>query len=636
MKKTKNKKAEGEKRESGNQITAETTALPGAPRPTRTDLPAPGEYKIVPRGSVRPDPNQPRKTFNPETLKELAESIRKNGILSPLVVQFVPAELKIIEPDFANEHKWQAVSIAKGSVEFESREEGPVRAFSAGCTVDGYQIVFGERRWRASEIAGLREIPVIVRELTEREVFAQQFIENNQRENLSALEEAKAIKDRLATERVSNPDFKQSDLAELLNLSDGTVSGRLALLRLSAPVTEALTGGKIQMAVAGLIAMVPNPNAQEKLLAQITNEEAYDFPFSSRDVEQIIEDEYFKSLKEAPFDLKDPSMFDGAQLVKGNWVWNEVKLGSEIVVSSCEHCPFRTGNMKSDFPQIKNFEACTKPGCYQAKCVRHFAGEAATALAKGQKVLTPKEFKAVRGQYVKADDYTREHGVYGHWGEMMGKKAPTPALVVTESGLEKVYPKEEAIEAAKKNGTKFKKQQTPEDEAKEEQKRKDAEARGRSLIVVMEACAAELLKGLAKMPDGKAWELAAEMGEASGYTRRDMLELLYEKAKTDKVRVLAIGFCNASLFPVSVNEGKWITDVADYWERAGVDLEAAEKRMAKDAVPALPLEKAEAKQKELLAVKKSKGPKKMSASAKARIAAAARARWAKVKAKAGV
>lgn len=588
------------------------SALPGngahgVTRPTG-DLPGAGEYKTVALRLVRPDPNQPRKTFDPDKLKELAESIRKNGILSPLVVQLMPAKLKIEEPNLMHDD-WQAIDRA-GAVVFSGTESN-VKMCADKDAEEFYQIVFGERRWRAAGLAGLREIPVIVRELTEREVFAQQFIENNQRENLSALEEAQAIRARLDRERVENPDFKQSELAELLDLSDGTVSGRLALLRLSAPVTEALTGGKIQMAVAGLIAMIPNPNAQEKLLTKITNEEDYQFPFSFRDVEELIDDEYCKSLKEAPFDLKDPSMFAGAEMIKGNFVLNGVKLGSEVVSESCEKCPFRTGNMKADFPHIKNFEACTKPGCYQAKCMAHFAGEAATAMAKGQKVLTPKEFKAVRGQYVKANDYERDLGTYSYWGELMGKKAPQPALVVTETGLEKVYVKEEAIEAAKKNGKKFKTKQTPEDEAKEEQKQKEIASRGAFLVTVMEACAPELVKGLAKLSEGKAWDLAAEMMEgANGYTRQDMVGLLLKNTKSSKARVLAIQFCSNSHFPVDGNKGKWFTGALHYWEFAGVDLEAAEKKMTKDAVPALPLEKPEAKQKELLAVKKSKAPKK--------------------------
>lgn len=625
------------KTKTKQKAATETAREDARPAPTAAALPLPGEYKTVPRASVRPDPNQPRKTFDPAKMEELAESIRKNGILSPLVVQFVPAELKIIEPDMANDHKWQAVDRA-GGVVFDSTQENVVRAFAIGRTEDGYQIVFGERRWRAAALAGLATIPVIIRELTEREVFSQQFIENNQRENLSALEEAAAIRDRLAKEQAANPDFKQGDLATELNLSPATVSGRLALLRLSAPVTEALTGGKIQMAVAGVIAMIPNPNAQEKLLKAITDEENYNFPFSVRDVEELIEDEYFKSLKEAPFDLKDDCLFDGAQLVKGNWMLNEVKLGSEIVVSSCANCPFRTGNMKAEFPHIKNFDACTKPGCYQAKCMAHFSQEAATAMAKGQKVLTEKEFKAARGQYVKSSDYDREGGTYSYWGQMMGKKAPTPALVVTETGLEKVYVKEEAIEAAKKNGTKFETKKSPQELEKEALKIRATEERGKFLVTVMEACAPELLKGLAKLPDAKAWGLAAEMMEgANGYTRQDMTELLLKNTKGGKARVLAIQFCSNSHFPVDGRTGKWFTGALHYWEFAGVDLAAAEKKMAKDApAPALPLEKPEAKQKELLAVKASKKAtkKKLTPAAIARITAKARARWAAAKAKA--
>ena len=616
------------------KVKAESAAVTDAPLQRSAGdagaKPGPGEFKIVPREKVRPDPNQPRKTFDETKLNELAESIRANGILSPLVVQLMPPKLRIEEPNMFHDD-WQVIDKA-GAVVFNGNE-GPVKMLYEKEAQEFYQIVFGERRWRASELAGLKEIPVIVRELTEREVFVQQFVENNARENLTALDEAKAFQDRIAKEKETDPTFNAEKLAEALGLTRSTVYNRLVLTRLIQPVLDALTAGKIQTTVAGLIAMIPDPKQQEKLLAKITDEEDWQFPFSFRDVEELIEDEYCKQLKDAPFDLKNQNPFPGAQMVKGVWWLDNVKLSDDIEFQACETCPHRSGNLKESFPHIKNGNVCTKPNCYASKCQAHFLAESAAALKKGQKVMSQKEFKKVRKDYVLADDCDREFGSYSYWSELLGKKAPEPALIVTDKGLEKAYPKELAVEVAKKNGKiKAEAPTTPEERAKKEQKRKDAEARKERRQALVVELAPRLSECLAKLSDKLAWELAAEMIMSVEWPDEDLEAPLIEKAKGHKAKTLGKCFADQEWTPLH-HDGDWNKDNVALWKRAGIDLIEEEKKRDKEAAQALPLPKSAPQQKELLMVKKS-APKKISATAREKIAAAAKARWAKVKAKA--
>ena len=153
-----------------------------------------------------PDPNQPRKFFDLDALKQMADSIKENGILQDLLV---------------------------------------TRADK------GYQILDGERRWRAAKLAGLKLIPIAVREVTRGNELALQLIANQQRQNLTALEEAAAYR------KAVDAGQKAEDLAQRLGLSRATVFGRLRLNDLDANTRKALEEGTISVSVAGLAAMVP-------------------------------------------------------------------------------------------------------------------------------------------------------------------------------------------------------------------------------------------------------------------------------------------------------------------------------------------------------------------------------------------
>ena len=165
--------------------------------------------RMLPIGDLMPNPNQPRKTFNEQALEELSESIKKNGILQPLIVSSVHPE-----------------------------EE----------TDDRFVIVAGERRWRAAQSAGLHEVPALVKKFDLRQRSEVAIVENIQREDLSSLELAEAYKDLI--ERFG---YRQEDLAQTLGKNRSTITNSMRLLSLPESVKEKLQNGTLSEGHARLL-----------------------------------------------------------------------------------------------------------------------------------------------------------------------------------------------------------------------------------------------------------------------------------------------------------------------------------------------------------------------------------------------
>ena len=182
---------------------------------------------------VEPNREQPRKVFDEDSLNELAESIRKHGILQPLLV---------------------------------ARRDGY------------YEIIAGERRWRAAKIAGLKEVPVIVKNMTDREILEVSLIENIQREDLNPIEEARAY-ERLLTEF----DLKQEELAERVAKSRTAVANSMRLLKLSNAVQDMIVQGKLTAGHARPLIGIENSEEQEKLARQIVDQK-----MSVREAEKFV------------------------------------------------------------------------------------------------------------------------------------------------------------------------------------------------------------------------------------------------------------------------------------------------------------------------------------------------------------
>jgi ParB family chromosome partitioning protein len=182
---------------------------------------------------VEPNRDQPRKKFDEDALLELAESIKQFGVLQPLLVQ--------------------------------KRD-------------DYYEIIAGERRWRAAKIAGIKEVPVIVKQLTEQEIMEISLIENIQREDLNPIEEALAYK-RLLTEF----DLKQDEVAERVSKSRTAVTNAMRLLKLDERVQQMVIDEMLTTGHARALLGIEDPEKQ-----YVTAQKIFDEKLSVRDTEKLV------------------------------------------------------------------------------------------------------------------------------------------------------------------------------------------------------------------------------------------------------------------------------------------------------------------------------------------------------------
>lgn len=179
----------------------------------------PGIVMEIPIDSIAPNPKQPRKDFEDSTLNDLASSLRETGMLQPVVV----------------------------------RRMG-----------QGYQLIVGERRWRAAKLAGLSQVPAVIREATDAQTLELALIENLLREDLNPMEEAQAYQ-RLLTEF----GWTQEELAQRVGRDRSTIANCLRLLKLPELVQADLRTGKLTMGHARALLSLVSEDEQLKLRDQI-------------------------------------------------------------------------------------------------------------------------------------------------------------------------------------------------------------------------------------------------------------------------------------------------------------------------------------------------------------------------------
>lgn len=188
---------------------------------------------ILKINDVEPNKNQPRRTFNEDSLIELSESIKQHGIVQPLVV----AKQK-----------------------------------------DYYEIIAGERRWRAAKIAGLKEVPVIIKDYSPQKIMEVALIENIQREDLNPIEEAKAYKNL-----IDEYNLKQDQVAEKVSKSRTAVTNALRLLKLDDRVQEMLINENISSGHARALLGLDDAEKQYNIATQI-----FDEKLSVRETEKLV------------------------------------------------------------------------------------------------------------------------------------------------------------------------------------------------------------------------------------------------------------------------------------------------------------------------------------------------------------
>jgi ParB family chromosome partitioning protein len=188
---------------------------------------------IVKLIKIEPNREQPRKNFDEDALQELADSIKQFGMLQPILVQ-------------------------------DKKEY--------------YEIIAGERRWRAAKLAGLKEVPVIIRNYSNQEIVEISLIENIQREDLNPIEEAQAF-----SRLLSEFHLKQDEVAERVSKSRAAVTNSIRLLKLCAEVQDMLIQDMISTGHARCLIAVENPEEQLQLAQRV-----FDEKLSVRDVEKIV------------------------------------------------------------------------------------------------------------------------------------------------------------------------------------------------------------------------------------------------------------------------------------------------------------------------------------------------------------
>ncbi len=213
---------------------------------------------IIKLADIEPNRKQPRQNFNEDALSELAESIKQFGVIQPLIVQ---------------------------------KREGY------------YEIIAGERRWRASKLAGIKEVPVIIKDYTDEEIMEIALIENIQREDLNPIEEARAYR-RLLDEY----KLKQEDVAQKVSKSRVTITNSMRLLKLSEDVQNMVIDGMISSGHARALLAIDDKEKQLLLANKI-----FDEKLSVRETEKLVKDVLEPKVKEKKEKLKDDFIYEHIQ-----------------------------------------------------------------------------------------------------------------------------------------------------------------------------------------------------------------------------------------------------------------------------------------------------------------------------------
>lgn len=520
-------------------------ALPDGDVPPLTLSPSASYEPAFPMSALRESPTNPRKHYG--DLDELAQSIRASGILSPLLVR--PRD-------------------------------------------DHHEIVFGHRRFRAAARAGLSEIPVTVRDMSDREVIEAQIIENAQRSDIHPMEEAEGFQ-RLHAEH----GYSAEDLAAKVGKSASYVYGRIRLCALCSEARELFAAGRFQLAVALTLAQVTDPTLQAAAAKEVSEPRWAGHVWTTADARRHIVHSYMLRLVDAPFDPADAALIPAA--------------------GACTTCPKNTGRELALFPNEKAEAMCTDRVCFDVKRDAGWALRKAGAEDRGERVLSDEEvteiwpsgrFYSYRGPYLSLDETCFEdpkRRVYrdlltgqiplviarvdGTVYELIEKKLIPKLLKAAGHDFEKLRA-EMAREAAEKAGTKAAGGgKDAEAKWKAEQAKRDLERK------IEERTRTEIMRALADagqntpFVDGRVfWQfLASSLAHLLGGSERELakrrgLKGDPTKAIFDEIACLAPGGCRSMivemLFLLAHDHGEedLVNELARFYK---VDLGAIEKRV---------------------------------------------------------
>lgn len=336
-------------------------------------------------------PTNPRKRFPKTAHEEMVASVRQLGVLQPVLLRPWPADRK------------------------------PPSGATIADTLEAFELVSGERRWRAARDAGVEAILAVVRPLTDVQVLEIQIVENLQREDVHPLEEAEGY-ERL----LKSAGYNADTLGEKVGKSRAYIYARLKLLDLCPEAREAFFDGKLDASTALLVARIPGKVLQKKAVKDLVN--GYGGPLSYRSAKDHVRRNFMLRLAEATFKPADASLVPAA--------------------GSCKECPKRTGNNPDLFGDVDDADVCTDPKCFEDKRQAHYLKLKETAEKKGVKViegdaarkLMPYGTHSLGGGYVPLDNTCEDDPEHRTYRQILGKEAPIAAIIETNPTYESKRP----------------------------------------------------------------------------------------------------------------------------------------------------------------------------------------------------
>jgi ParB/RepB/Spo0J family partition protein len=375
--------------------------------------------------SIRPSPTNPRVTFDEAELQKLAKSIEKHGVLQPPLVRPLGGYIVDTDPErslhdlglsqeavswlYAAGMKRLGDLVGKGKylrpkpktpvseLIYEAlksvktiplTEAAKVRDSFVGRGTHTHELVDGERRFRAAQIAGLDTIDCHVRELSDREVLEIQLVANEQREDVLPLERA------VAYGRLVDAGATISEISEAISQSESTVRQILLLRNIPKSLSDAVNRGEVKPYTASLVGRVPGTQRRERLAYFIVNRV---------DPDIISKERFGSNWKPCNFDMGTDALTtrdvegliaEFCMVELGKRATFSLKMAGIADTPSCEACPKLAANGKKEDPEgfkaIRN-DICTDPSCFEVKQKAHAASVAAEAAAGGRKVIAGEE-----------------------------------------------------------------------------------------------------------------------------------------------------------------------------------------------------------------------------------------------------
>lgn len=347
------------------------------------------DLKLVAVGDLRPSTTNPRKDFDSpkakKALEDLKDSIIVQGICQPILARPKP-----------------------GATPFE--------------------LVAGERRYRAALLAGFDVVPVIIRELSDSAAEEIQVVENLQRSDLTELEEAESYHRLLALKGDDGqPRYTMATLGQRFGIDESTIRLRLCLLNLDKQGQAALAGGEIGARQAVLVARIPDPAARTEALKLVLAPQHKKEPLTFLETKELISEKFMQGLGGAPFKLDDAKLLETA--------------------GACSTCPKMTDNCAQLFSaeeaqHFKKKKICTDPTCFRAKLAAMWKARTAEAEAAGATVLSEKQSKDIYPTWQSTGEIA--------WDTTYVELNKKPAADLIKPEVQKVGTWRSLIEAAEK------------------------------------------------------------------------------------------------------------------------------------------------------------------------------------------